>query len=147
MGTEWWWSRPQRPVGSTAGRWRELFWGRASCVGAKLVLPQQLGSPPEECAEEQSTPRSPFPVVSFRSSCIRLKERQMNDKRLLPSVINVKFPLQPHEKYCITQYGELGLVSLTHLKENYTTNSHYITYALLFKRSGECTFWTWKWKG
>ena len=26
----------------------------------------------------------------------------------LPRVINVKFPLQPHEKYKVTQYEELG---------------------------------------
>ena len=26
----------------------------------------------------------------------------------LPRVINIKFPLQPHQKYNITQYGELG---------------------------------------
>ena len=26
----------------------------------------------------------------------------------LPSVINLKFPLQPHQKYCITQYGKFG---------------------------------------
>ena len=26
----------------------------------------------------------------------------------LPRVINVKFPLQPHQKYYITQYEELG---------------------------------------
>ena len=26
----------------------------------------------------------------------------------LPRVINVKFPLQLHQKYYITQYGELG---------------------------------------
>ena len=26
----------------------------------------------------------------------------------LPRVINLKFPLQPHEKYYVTQYGELG---------------------------------------
>ena len=31
----------------------------------------------------------------------------------LPRVINVKFPLQPHQKYYITQYGELGLSWLT----------------------------------
>ena len=26
----------------------------------------------------------------------------------LPRVINFKFPLQPHQKYYITHYGELG---------------------------------------
>ena len=31
----------------------------------------------------------------------------------LPRVINVKFPLQPHQNYHITQYGELGLSWLT----------------------------------
>ena len=26
-------------------------------------------------------------------------------------------------------------------------NSHYLTYTFLFQRMGECTFWTWEWKG
>ena len=26
-------------------------------------------------------------------------------------------------------------------------NSHYLTYTFIFKRLGECTFWTWEWKG
>ena len=29
----------------------------------------------------------------------------------------------------------------------HTTNFHHITYKFLFKRLGECTFWTWTWKG
>ena len=28
------------------------------------------------------------------------------------------------------------------MKDDYTTNSHYLTYTFLFKRLGECTFWT-----
>ena len=28
------------------------------------------------------------------------------------------------------------------MKDGYTTNSHYLTYTFLFKRLGECTFWT-----
>ena len=46
----------------------------------------------------------------------------------LPRVINLKFPLQPHQKYYNTQYEELGFSSLTQMKYDYTTNSHYITY-------------------
>ena len=91
-----------------------------------------------------------FQSVTIMSTPVaRWMALQINTLTLwLPRVINVKFLLQPYEKYCITQYEELGLVSLTqYLKEHYTTNSHYITYALLFKRSGECTFWTWEWKG
>ena len=51
---------------------------------------------------------------------------------LLPRVINVKFLLQPHQKYYITQYGEPGFSQLTHMKDDYTTNSHYLTYTFLF---------------
>ena len=36
---------------------------------------------------------------------------------------------------------------LLRLKDYYATNSHYLTHTLLFKRLGECTFWTWAWKG
>ena len=37
-----------------------------------------------------------------------------------PRVINVKFPLQPHQKFNITKYGELGFSSLTQMKDDYT---------------------------
>ena len=33
------------------------------------------------------------------------------------------------------------------MKDDYTTNSHYLAYAFPFKRLGKCTFWTWEWKG
>ena len=29
----------------------------------------------------------------------------------------------------------------------YNANSHCITHTFIFKRLGECTFWTWEWKG
>ena len=44
----------------------------------------------------------------------------------LPRVINFKFPLQPHQKYNITQYGELGFSWLTQMKDDYATNFHHI---------------------
>ena len=50
-----------------------------------------------------------------------------------PRVINVKFPLQPDQKYNITQN------ELSRMKDDYTTNSHYLTYTFLFKGLGECT--------
>ena len=83
-------------------------------------------------------------------------------------MINLKFLLQPHQKYYITQYGELGFSYLTQMKDDYTTNSHYLTYTFLrfwskvcrtpllcfhyrplfeLGRLRECTFWTWEWKG
>ena len=43
-------------------------------------------------------------------------------------VINVNFPLQPHHKYYITQYGELGFSWLSQMTDDYTTNSHSLTY-------------------
>ena len=50
-------------------------------------------------------------------------------------------------EYNFTQYGELGSSSLTQLKDDYTTDSHYlIIYTFLVKSLGECTFWTWEWK-
>ena len=53
-------------------------------------------------------------------------------------MINFKFLLQTHQKYYITQYGELGFVSLTQMKDDCTTNSHYIQLFL---------FRTWERKG
>ena len=35
-----------------------------------------------------------------------------------PRVINVKFLLQPHQKYYTTQYEELGFSSLTQMKDD-----------------------------
>ena len=52
----------------------------------------------------------------------------------------LKFPLQPHQKYYITQYEELGFSKRTQMKDDYTTNCHYLTYTFLCKRLGECTF-------
>ena len=54
----------------------------------------------------------------------------------LPRVINVKFPPQLHQKYYITQYEEFGFSSLTQMKDDYTTNSHYPTYTFLFRKVG-----------
>ena len=59
----------------------------------------------------------------------------------LPRVINFKFPLQPRQKYYITQYEELGFSSLTQLRDDYAFNSHYLTHASLFKRLGEWLIW------
>ena len=36
---------------------------------------------------------------------------------------------------------------LIRFKDDYCTNSHYLTYTFLFERLGKCTFWTWEWKG
>ena len=58
----------------------------------------------------------------------------------LSRVINFKFLLQPHQKYYTTQCEELGFSSLTQMKDDYTTNSHFLNYTFLFKRLGECTF-------
>ena len=57
----------------------------------------------------------------------------------LPRAINLKFLLQPHQKYYITQYEELGFSYLTQMKDDYTTN--------IILNAWECTFWTWEWKG
>ena len=42
-------------------------------------------------------------------------------------VTNVKLPLQLYQKYCITQYGELGYSQLTQMEHDYTANSRYLT--------------------
>ena len=57
-----------------------------------------------------------------------------------PRVINFKLPLQPHQKYYITQYGELAFSSRTQMKDDHTTT-------VFFESLGERTFWTWEWKG
>ena len=49
-------------------------------------------------------------------------------------MINIKFPLQPHLKYDITQYEELVFSLLTQMKDDYANSSHYLTYKFLLKR-------------
>ena len=39
---------------------------------------------------------------------------------------------------------ELGFSSLTRMKDDCTTNSHYLTYKFIFKRLGQCTFRPWE---
>ena len=41
-----------------------------------------------------------------------------------------------HQKYYITQYGELSFSQLIQMKDDYTTNSHYLTYTFLFRKVG-----------
>ena len=53
-------------------------------------------------------------------------------------MINVKFPLQSHQKYYITQYEELGFSLLTQMKSEHTAKfslPHLIRLSV-----GECTF-------
>ena len=58
----------------------------------------------------------------------------------LPRMTNFKFPLQPHQKYNMKNLASY----LTQMKDDYSTNSHYLTYTFIVKRLGECTFWTWE---
>ena len=58
----------------------------------------------------------------------------------LPRVINIKFLLLPHQKYYITQFDELGFSRLTQMNDEYTTNSHYLTYTFFFKKVGRMYF-------
>ena len=58
----------------------------------------------------------------------------------LPRVINFKFLLQPHHKSYTTQYEELGFSSLTQMKDDYTINSHYLTYTFSLQEVGRMYF-------
>ena len=58
----------------------------------------------------------------------------------LPRVINFKFPLQPHQKYNITQYGELGFSWLPQMTDDHTTTSRQLTCTFLFKKVGRLCF-------
>ena len=55
----------------------------------------------------------------------------------LSRVINFKLLLQPHQKYYITQYEELGFSSVTQIKDDSNIDSHY---TFLLKGLGECNF-------
>ena len=58
----------------------------------------------------------------------------------LPRVINFKFLLQPHQEYYITKYGELDFSKVIQMKDDYTTNSHYLTHTFLFRKIGRMYF-------
>ena len=51
----------------------------------------------------------------------------------LPRVINFKSPLQPHQHYYITQNGWLGFSVASQMKDDYTTNSHHLTFTFLLR--------------
>ena len=57
----------------------------------------------------------------------------------LPIMIYFISPLQPHQKFKMTQYEELGLSWLIQMKDDFTTNS---TTSLVWL--WECNFWTWE---
>ena len=61
-------------------------------------------------------------------------------------VINFKFPLQPQQKYYITQYGELGFYSLLRWKMIILPILPTSIIHFLSNRLGECTFWSQDWK-
>ena len=63
----------------------------------------------------------------------------------LPRVINFKFPLQPHHKYYITQYGDLAFDSLLRWKMIIPILTTLLTH-LSLRRLGECAFLPWEWK-
>ena len=46
-------------------------------------------------------------------------------------------PLQPHQKYYITQYEELGFSTLTQMKDDYASNSHYLIHTFPFIKGWE----------
>ena len=58
----------------------------------------------------------------------------------LPRGINNKFPLQPHQKYYISQYEEVAFHSLLRWEMSATINSHFLSHIFLFERLGEFTF-------
>ena len=73
-------------------------------------------------------------------ACLQSLTTWNNSNLSLPKVINVKFPLQPHQKYHITQYEELGFSMLNQMEDDQTTNSHYLTHAFLLKDWENCRF-------
>ena len=50
------------------------------------------------------------------------------------------FPCESHVILLITQYGELGSSSLTHMKDDYTVSSHYLSYTFLLRKVGRMYF-------
>ena len=66
------------------------------------VSPEDLSLLIPECYAQ-------FPVSGLVLTLTWIKYEEREERRLLVGVINFKFPLQPHQKYYITHYEELGL--------------------------------------
>ena len=84
-------------------------------------------------------------VISFAASVpvTSRKLQQGTQSRWPPTAApgsTSNFSLQPHKKYCITQYEELGFSWLSQMKDDYTTGSQFLAHIFLFNRLGECTF-------
>ena len=60
----------------------------------------------------------------------------------LPRVINVKFPLQPHQKYYIAQYEDFAFHSLLRRQMIVLPIPTAQLIHFFYRRLGECTFWT-----
>ena len=83
--------------------------------------------------------------LGLNNSAREKLEHSQSDKTNRPSVrdstacnafnhlINFRFPLQPHQKYSIAQCEEPRFLQLTQMKDDYTTNSYYLTYTFLFE--------------
>ena len=54
----------------------------------------------------------------------------------LPRVIKFKFPLQPHQKYYIIQYEELGFPLHASMKDDCATSLRYCTSLIHFTLKG-----------
>ena len=65
----------------------------------------------------------------------------------LPRVINVRFPCSLSSNSTSHSMKNLAFHSLLGWKIIILPNSHCITYTFLYKRLGECTFWSWEWRG
>ena len=76
-----------------------------------------------------------FPFKGWENVLFELRSERVTLS--LPGVINFKFPLQPHQKYYVTQYEELGCSYLTEMRDDYTTNCHYCTHTFLFRKVGK----------
>ena len=58
-----------------------------------------------------------------------------------------EWSMQSHQKYNTTQYEELDFSKPTHMEDDYIKNSLTTSPIQFSLRLGECTFWTWEWKG
>ena len=56
-------------------------------------------------------------------------------------MINVKFPLQPHQTYYITQYGEPGFSQLTRMNDDFTSNSLYLMHTFPLEKENLGVNW------
>ena len=122
-----WWVRPWQPRSSSSGQGHRgsglVTWSAAPAAAQQTppwgnwfpaLLPPSLLW--KKKTQKERTPINMWIRMQVESPHWMLRQEWINPFTLTVRVINVKCPLQPHQKYNVTQHEELGFSYLTQMK-------------------------------